>query len=202
MGVYFACAVGLSFGTMKGFPRWSYAYLGMDYYFGWSYNNQNYYGLFYNWWAWLPALAAIALGLLLVRSLKPLTGLVKGVWRDWTRLSFGLYAFALPMFTIIFFDGDWGAAQLYGLFFDSLLLAGIAMAFLRSGSSLRRALWLEGAVLILAVEWILGGGMPAFDEPLRAVYFWSLFISIYFGFLLLPGVIGLLRRGAAALARR
>jgi hypothetical protein len=124
----------------------------MAYYFGWSYNNQNYYGLFYKWWAWFSALVAIALGLLLVRSLKP--------------------------------------------------LAGIAMAFLRSGSSLRRALWLEGAVLILAVEWILGGGMPAFDEPLRAVYFWSLFISIYFGFLLLLGVIGLLRQGAAALARR
>jgi hypothetical protein len=202
MGVYFACAVGLSFGVIKGFPRWSFAYLGMAYYFGWSYNNQNYYGLFYKWWVWLPLLAGIALGLLLARSLKPLAEMVQGVWRDWTRLSFGLYAFALPMFTIIFFDGDWGATELYRLLFDSVLLAAIAVAFLRSRSGLSRVLWLEGAVLILVVEWILGGGVPAFDEPLRVVYFWTLFISIYFGFLLLPGVIGLLRRGVKALTAR
>jgi len=200
MGVYFACAVGLLFGTMKGFPRWSYAYLGMAYYFGWSYNNQNYYGLFYKWWAWLPLLAAIALGLLLAHSFKPLAGLVQGTWRDWTRLSFAIYAFTLPMLTVIFFDDDWGISQLYGLFFDTVLLAAGAVAFLRSRTTWSRVLTLQAVVLILVVKGTLGGW---FDGNLRAPY-WPgfLFIIIYFGFLLLPAVIGLLRRGVDAWSSR
>jgi hypothetical protein len=202
MGVYFISALGLLFGLLKGFPRWSYAYLGMCLYFGWSYNNQNYYGLFYKWWVWLPLLAAIVLGLLLTRSLKPLARLLQGAWNDWTRLSFALYAFAVPMCTLIFFDEDWGVLQLYGLFFDTVLLAAVAVAFLRSRTILVRVLSLEAAVLILVVKWILGGGYPSFDEPLRVLYFWFLLIIIYFGFLLLPAVIGLLRRGVDALSSR
>jgi hypothetical protein len=202
MGVYFVSALGLLFGVLKGFPRWSYAYLGMSLYFGWSYNNQNYYGLFYKWWVWLPLLAAVVLGLLLTRSLKPLARLLQGAWNDWTRLSFTLYAFAAPMTTVVFFDMDWGAIQLYGLIFDTVLLAAVAVAFLRSRTILGRVLSLEAAVLILVVKWLLGGGYPSFDEPLRVLYFWFLFIIICFGILLLPAVIGLLRRGVHALSSR
>jgi len=202
MGVYFVSALGLLFGLLKGFPRWSYAYLGMSLYFGWSYNNQNYYGVFYKWWVWLPSFAAIVLGLLLTRSRAPLARLLQGAWNDWTRLSFALYAFALPMFTVVFFDEDWGVFQLYGLFFDTVLLAAVAVAFLRSCTTISRVLSLEAAVLILVVKWLLGGGYPSFDEPLQVLYFWFLFIIIYFGFLLLPAMIGLLRRGVDALSLR
>jgi hypothetical protein len=202
MGVYFVSALGLLFGLLKGFPSWSYAYLGMSLYFGWSFNNQNYYGVFYKWWVWLPMLAAIVLGLLLSRSLRPLVRLLQGAWNDWTRLSFALYAFALPMFTVIFFDEHWGVFQLYGLFFDTVLLAAVAVAFLRSRTTLGRVLCLEAAVLILVAKWLLGGGFPSFDEPLQVLYFWFLFIIIYFGFLLLPAMIGLLRRGVEALSAR
>ena len=201
-GVFFVSALGLLFGVLKGFPRWSYAYLGMSLYFGWSYNNQNYYGLFYKWWVWLPLLAAVVLGLLLTRSLKPLARLLQGAWNDWTRLSFTLYAFAAPMTTVVFFDMDWGAIQLYGLIFDTVLLAAVAVAFLRSRTILGRGLSLEAAVLILVVKWLLVGGYPSFDEPLRVLYFWFLFIIICFGILLLPAVIGLLRRGVHALSSR
>ena len=45
MGVYFVSVLGLLFGVLKGFPRWSYAYLGMSFYFGWSYSNGSYYGV-------------------------------------------------------------------------------------------------------------------------------------------------------------
>jgi hypothetical protein len=200
MGVYFVCALGLLFGVLKGFPRWSYAYLGMCLYFGWSYNNQNYYGLFYKWWGWLPLLAAIILGLLLTRSLKPLARLLQGAWNDWTRLSFALYAFASPLVMVVFFDDDWGVLQLYGLFFDTVLLAAGAVAFLRSRTSWGRVLSLQAVVLILVVK---GMRYPSFVENLLALR-WSafLFIIIYFGFLLLPAVIGLLRRGVDALSSR
>jgi hypothetical protein len=199
-GVFFVSALGLLFGAWKGFPRWSYAYLGMSFYFAWTYNNQFYYGLFYKWWGWLPLLAAIILGLLLTRSLKPLARLLQGAWNDWTRLSFTLYAFAAPMTTVAFFDMDWGVLQLYGLIFDTVLLAAVAVAFLRSHTILDRMLSLQAAILILVVKGTLGGW---FGEPLRARYWRAfLFIIICFGFLLLPAVIGLLRRGVHALSSR
>jgi hypothetical protein len=206
MGVYFVSVLGLLFGVLKGFPRWSYAYLGMSLYFGWYYSNGSFYGVEYGSWAWLPSLAAILLGLLLSRSLQPLARLLQGAWNDWTRLSFALYAFAAPMVTIVFFDDDWGVSQLYGLIFDTVLLATMAIAFLRSRTSWSRVLSLQSAVLILVVKGFLGGWFggrfPSFDEPVRALYFWSLFITIYFGFLLLPALIGLLRRGVHALSSR
>lgn len=199
-GVFFVSLLGLLFGVLKGFPRWSYAYLGISFYFVWSYNNQFYYGVFYNPWAWIPLFATIILGLLLTRSLQPLVRLLQGAWNDWTRLSFALYAFASPLVMGVFFDDDWGVLQLYGLFFDTVLLATGAVAFLRSRTIWGRVLYLQAVVLILVVK---GMRYPSFVENLLALR-WSafLFIIIYFGFLLLPAVIGLLRWGVNALSSR
>ena len=201
MGVYFFCVLGLLFGVSKGFPRWSYAYLGMSLYFGWYYSNGRYYGVNYDSWAWLPLFAAIILGLLLTRSLQPLSRLLQGAWNDWTRLSLALYGF-VPILTIIFFDDDWGVFQLYGLFFDTVVLAAGAVASLRSRTNWGRVLSLGAGVLILVVKGLLGGWGPSSGEPLRTLYFWFLFPIIYFGFLLLPAVIGLLRRGVDTLSSR
>ncbi len=198
VGVYFICVLGLLFGIVKGFPRWSYAYLGLSVYFGWYYSNGRFYGVVYGLWAWLPLLAAMILGLLLKRSLKPLTGLLQGIWNDWTRLAFALYAFFLPMQTIFFFDGDWGVLQLYGLVFDTLLLATIAVVFLRSRTTWGRILSLEAAILILVVKGIwmtwIGEVKGVLDLPVVISI-----ILLYIGLLLLPGVIGLLRGRVNAL---
>jgi len=196
MGVYLVSVLGLLIGVLKGFPRWSYAYLGMSLYLGLSYFNGSFYGVDYSSWAWIPALAAILLGFLLTRSLYPLARMLQGAWNDWTRVSFALYAFAAPVLTIIFFDEDWGVLQLYGLFFDTVLLAAGAVAFLRSSTILGRVLSLQAAVLILVVKGLLGGWLDG--------HFWPafLFFILYFGFLQLPAVIGLLRRGVDALSSR
>jgi len=196
MGVYFVSVLGLLFGVLKGFPRWSYSYLGMSLYFGWDYSSGSYYGVNYDAWAWLPFFAAIILGLLLTRSLQPLVRLLQGVWNDWTRLSFVLYTLVLPMLTVIFFDMDWGVFQLYGLFFETVLLAAGAVAFLRSRTIWGRVLSLLAAVVILVVKGLLGGWLDG--------QFWPaiIFFSIYIGFLLLPAVIGLLRWGVDALSSR
>jgi hypothetical protein len=200
-GVYFVSALGLLFGVIKGFPRWSYAYLGMSIYFGWYYSSGSFLGVDYDLWAWFPLFAAIILGLLLNRSLQPLTRLLQGAWNDWTRLTFALYAFFLPMQTMFFFDGDWGVLQLYGLVFDTLLLATLAVVFLRSCTTWGRVLSLEAAILILVVKGILMGWIGELDGVLD----WPvvLFIIIlYFGLLLLPGMIGLLKGGMNALTSR
>lgn len=200
MGVYFLTALGLLLGVIKGFPRWSYAYLGMSIFFGLYYSNGRYYGVVYDAWAWLPFFTAIILGLLLTRSLRPLARLLQGAWSDWTRISFALYAFAVPVFTVIFFDDDWGVIQLYGLAFDTVLLASAAVAFLRSRSNWGRVLSLEAAVVILVTKGILGGWFGG----LRRAPGWPviLLITIYVGFLLLPALIGLLKRGVEALSSR
>lgn len=199
MGVYFASMGGLIFGGLKGFPRWSYAYLGMSLYFGWSESIFR-YGEDFNLWPLLPPFAAIILSLLLARSLQPLARLLQGAWNDWTRLSFALYAFAAPMATVVFFDMDWGVSQLYGLVFDTLLLAGGAVAFLHLRTIWSRVLSLEAVVLILVVK---GLRYPSFVEDLLALHWQAfLFILIYFGYLLMPAVIGLLKWGVEALFAR
>jgi len=78
----------------------------------------------------------------------------------------------------------------------------MAAVFLRSRTILGRVLSLEAAVLVLVARGFLTGWYPSFDEPLRSLYFLLLFIPIYFGFLLLPAVIGLLMRGVEALSSR
>jgi len=195
MGVFFVSVLGLLFGVLKGFPRWAYAYLGMSLYFGWSHSNFR-YGEDFNLWPLLPSFAAIILGLLLTRSLQPLIRLLQGTWNDWTHLSFALYAFAMPMLTIIFFDQDWGVSQLFGLLFDTILLTAGAVAFLRSRTILGRVLSLEVAILILVVKGILGGWLDGLFWPT------FLFSILCLGSMLLPAVVGLLRRGVDALASR
>jgi hypothetical protein len=168
----------------------------MSLYLGWYYSNDRFYGVTYDSWAWLTSLAVIILSLLLTRSLQPLVQLVRGAWNDWTRLSFAVYSFILPILTIVFFDVDWGISQLYGLLFDTLLLAAGAVAFMRSRTSWGRVLSLLTGVLILIVKGVIGGWLNR--------NFWATlsFLSIFMGLLLLPALIGLLRRGVAVVSSR
>jgi len=164
MGVHIVTALGLLFGVWKGFPRWSYAYLGVTIFFGWSYNNQNYYGVLNKPWAWFPLFAAILLGLLLTRSLQPLAQLFKGAWNDWFVISAG------------------------------------AVTFLRSRGIWGRVLSLQAVVLILVVT---GMRYPSFVEDLLALHWQAFqFMLIYFGWLLIPMVIGMLKWGVDTLSSR
>jgi hypothetical protein len=196
IGVYFVSVLVLLFGILKGFPCWSYAYLGMSIYFGWYYSNGRFYNVVYGLWAWLPLVASILLGLLLNRSLQPLTRLLQGAWNDWTRLTFALYAFALPMQTFFFFDDDWGVVQLYGLVFDTVLLAAGAVAFMRSRTTWGRVLSLLAAFLVLVLK--------GFREAWLDGQIWRMVLItlLYLGFLLLPGAIGLLRGSVKTLTSR
>jgi hypothetical protein len=202
MGVYLISLLGLMFGVLKGFPRWSYSYLGISIFFAFYYFNGSFYGVNYSAWARILFFATVILDLLLARSLQPLYRLLRGAWNDWTRLSFALYAFGPPFLMLLFLEEDWGISHLYGLLFDTLLLAAGAVAFLRSRTILGRVLSLLAAVLVLVVKGLLGGWGPSGGDPLRTLYFVFGIIIIYLGFLLLPAVIGLLKRGVDALSAR
>jgi hypothetical protein len=196
--VYFIVAIGLLAGWLKRFPRWSIAYLGATLYFGWQYSNGRYYGVVYGWRAWIPPLVVALVALLVTRSLRPLGRLVRGVWDDWTQLSFLLYAFALPMATIVFFDSDWGTLALVGLVVDTMLLAAGAVLYLRLATTLHRVLALQVAMFSLYLRNVLMGGWypaehVAAGERVSPVAMLTLVLG-WGGLMLLPGLVGLLRR--------
>jgi hypothetical protein len=71
---------------------------------------------------------------------------------------------------------------------------------LRSRTIWGRVLSLQAVVLILVV---LGMRYPSFIEDLLALHWQAFqFILIYFGWLLMPALIGVLRRGMDALSSR
>jgi hypothetical protein len=192
IAVYVVSVLGLFLGILKDFPRWSFAYLGMSVYFGGYYNNGTFINVDYGLGAWMPLIAAVLLGLLLNRSQKPLARLRQGAWNDWTRLSFSIYAFALPITSIIFFDDtDWGVYQLYGLVFDTVLFAAGAAAFLRLRTIFGRALALLAPVLILVGKGVLGGSWEGQFWPMM------MFLTFYICFLFVPAAIGPLRQLSA-----
>jgi hypothetical protein len=195
--VVFITAAGVAFAWIKRFPRWSYAYVGMSLWLGYYFSNGSFYGVIFAWRAWLPLGAALLVGLLITRSLKPLARLFQGFWQDWTCLSFVLYASVLPVFTVVFFDGEWGTLELVGLAFDTLLLATGAFLFVRTGTTWRRIIALQGAMIcmliwhILLTDWYGGPLMQDINLSLFSVGS----ILFFWGGLLRPGLLGLLRLG-------
>jgi hypothetical protein len=202
-GLLLLIAIGLAIGGIKGYPRWSYAYLGMTVYLSSYYSNGSFSGVVYGWRFWVPLIVTILLPLLLTRSLRPLARLIQGAWNDWTRLSFGLYAYLLPIYTILFFEVKWGTDELSGLAIDTLLLAAGTVAFLRSRTIWGRVVSLQAVMFILACKGFL------FAEWLRGPQGFSLdmldvlIVLLFFGgFMFLPGLVGLLQRGVSALSTR
>lgn len=202
--MYLFTLIGLVFGWLRGFPRWSYAYIGMALYFGWYYSHGRFYGTVFDWRAWIPLIAAVLIATLIARSLRPISRLVMGIWNDWTRISFAIYAFILPLLTITFFDIDWGIRELYGLGFDTLLLTAGAAAFLRSPGIWSRVLSLQVAMFILVLKGtILADYYSSFGEDIQALFLPAfLYLALWCGLMFLPGLIGLLHRGVNSIQTR
>jgi hypothetical protein len=201
-GLLLLIAIGLAIGGIKGYPRWSYAYLGMAVYLSSYYFNGSFGGVVYGWRFRVPLVVAILLPLLVTRSLRPLARLIQGAWNDWTRLSFGLYAYLLPIYTTIFLDMKWGTNELIGLAIDTLLLAAGAVAFLRSRTIWQRVVSLQATMFIQACKGVLLGafrGPQGYSLDLLDVLMVLLFFG---GFMFLPGLVGLLQRGVSALSTR
>jgi hypothetical protein len=141
--------------------------------------------------------------LLLARSLRPLVRLIQGAWNDWTRLSFGLYAYLLPIYTVIFLDTKWGTNELISLAIDTLLLTAGAIAFLRSRTIWQRVVSLQATMIFLACKGILFAGWlkgpQGYSINLPGILIWLL---LFGGLMFLPGLVGLLQRGVSALSTR
>ncbi|MBE3039585.1 MAG: hypothetical protein IMZ62_12330 [Chloroflexi bacterium] len=193
--VYIVSVVGLAAGCVKGFPSWSYAYLGMVLYAALNIFNTNLSMILLGRRAWILAAAAVLIALLVAHSLRPVGQLFLGIWQDWSRVALAFYAALVPIYTVIFLDGDWGTFELAGLGFDTLLLAAGAIVFLRSRTLWQRVAALQAAMFFLSCKGMLLAGWNTWLTLFLFVSFWG-------GLMLIPLLFGLLRRGAGFLLSR
>jgi hypothetical protein len=200
---YFVLWIGLDVGWVKGFPRWSYSYVGWILFIhllggGVSSGLWIFRGL----GEWIPLLVVAVIALLLTRSVRPLLQFFKGLWHDWTRLSFGLYGM-MPVLVIASFDEVTKPYAIPYLVASTVALAGGALAYVRGARTTQRALALLTGMTLAwtvttvgyaiygwtAMPWRTGPG-PWYVEIQGMVVYWGGLLA----FFLAPGLLSVLRR--------
>jgi len=190
--------LGLCLGWIKGFPRWSYPYVGHVLVFSLYMVNVATPGFLFGrevwgWRAWIPFALAAGIALLATRSLRPLWRFFTNIWRDWTLLTYAMSGF-LPLLVGIGFDE---VDQLYSLYFMVLLavvMAGMAWVYMRAAQHRQRvlALWvgIVSTIAVTAVAPTLYWQQHGWVLP-RQVALWAAAVVL---FMFSPALIGLWRR--------
>jgi hypothetical protein len=134
----FILPVGMCIGWIKGFPRWSYPYVGHVLVFSLYMVNAATPGFLFGrelwgWRAWIPLLIIAGIALIVTRSLHPIAKFFTNMWHDWTLLTFGMFGF-MPLLVAIGFDE---MDRLYSLCFMvliGLLMSGAAFFYMRANA--------------------------------------------------------------------
>jgi len=159
LAFYALVLVGLLVGWVRGFPRWTLAYLGWAVLFAWWWSRMGVGALGqrlgyawtdqWGWASWAPLGAASIAGLLLTRSLQPLRALAARLWREWAWLSLGAYI--LLSYVGLLADEN-HHPYLLGLIAASTLAASAGAAlYMRGATGLRRRLGLLVGVAGMAL---------------------------------------------------
>jgi hypothetical protein len=147
-------AIGLCVAWIKSFPRWSYSYLGVltaNVIFSISIMNDPRYDTSILGYFWIPVIVSLMIALLVTRSLDPLMQLTRGIWNDWTRLSFALYGY-LTILLLEAYDGiHYSFDSLIELLTFAILAFG-AVAYVRSSKITQRA---QSLLVGFGIAWIL-----------------------------------------------
>ncbi|MCP4426459.1 MAG: hypothetical protein GY803_18350 [Chloroflexi bacterium] len=210
----------LLLGWLRGFPRWSYAYLGLILpfsalltraatpglnLFGYTFGRSELWG----WRAWMPVLFVAGLAFLITRSVRFQARVFTNVWCDWTRLSFAFYG-AVPLLLGISFDEVHNSYEAHSLAASAILLALGAYLYVRGTSVWRRIIALVGgftlswtiAIVFLSTHWHerFEVGMPRsgpdWSETTQRMTQEGVVLIVW---LLAPALIGVLRRSARSL---
>ena len=160
--------VGLGVGWAKGWPRWSYLYIGFAMVVGGLAIGGTVSSMVFTVgpeWPVLPQvlIAVGSFGLivgiltLIARAWRPLHSLYRGIRQDWTRLSFGLFTGVLVLFGGGGIDLDEDPIFTLNVFMPSLILLAGALIYLRSTTKTQRILaLLVSLVLAVAVRVAVG----------------------------------------------
>jgi hypothetical protein len=181
--VHTALLIGLGIGWAANFPRWVYAYLSGTLMMSTWLTNTMTYGLElfgytfgreqWGWRAWIPLMALSIVMLLFTRSLRPLAQLFRGIWRDWTRLSFGLYGACTLMILAVTYDcKTWYNNTAYlpvDLFLLALVFVGGAFFYMRFRRPWQRVLALQLAFILHLL--VPSDGQVEFRLPRHIVVF-------------------------------
>jgi hypothetical protein len=167
MGGYLVVMVGLGIGWGKGFPRWVYPYIGYGLIFAQYMTHVSTPGLrifgyhlfgreSWGWRAWVLFWTMVVVVLLATRfSLRSLLQSVTNAWRDWTCLSFGLYAVMILAVPMAFDEVD-NTFQFPFMVVTALILAGGALAYMRSARPRQRVLALLTSTTVSLVITMIG----------------------------------------------
>ncbi len=137
--------LGLAAGIIAGFPRWTFSYLGWALLFVWWWTPMRLAGHDLDGKIWLPFLTAIALALLIRRSLLPARAFAANLWRDLTLLPFAIYI----LYAWVFLLSDENHNPYLPAFItaNTLALCAGAWGFFRNAAPLGRALTLITGLL-------------------------------------------------------
>ena len=100
MAVYLLVLTGLLVGWIRGFPLWSYSYIGWSLLIAWWNTNARIYGVDWGYRIWIPFGITVLIALLWTRSLKPLKKMLNDIWNNWTRLSLAMFAMGAWIFMV------------------------------------------------------------------------------------------------------
>lgn len=213
LAFYVIVLLGLLIGLIKGVPRWTYSYLGWSLVFAWWWSNMGTYGLkifgfqidYWTWQIWIPLLAAFGIALLWTRSLHPLRGLIRNIWRDWTLASFMMFTFVA--FAGLLYDENHHPYLMAFMTASTLVVSGGAWLFLRGRQTQKRIIALLSSFMAIAIigaiseatwDWRAYYGLP--PQPPVAWYVSALrtvlMLAIWSAILFWPAVVGLARRAA------
>jgi len=157
---------GYCVGWIKGFPRWSYPYVGVSLlislyrmnastpgisFFGYEVFGRELWG----WRSWIPLLIATVVALIISRSFRPVKRFFTNGWDDWTLFTFCMFG-CMPMLVFLGFDE---IDNLYTIYFTIGLNAVMilsAYVYMRGTRMWQRALALGVGIVIPVVVASLG----------------------------------------------
>ncbi len=148
--IYLFVLVGLLIGWVRGFPLWSYSYIGWAVTLAWMNSFITIDGVMYGLLGWLLLGIVAVIALIWTRSLESIKKFFEDIVRDWTRLSLAIFAFGA--FANLIYDENHHPYLLLFIAASTLIVAGAVWFFLRSEKLSGRFLSLFfGFVLALIV---------------------------------------------------
>jgi len=201
MAFYLLVLTGFLMGWLRGFPLWSYGYLGWALLIAWFNTNSFIFGADRGYSIWIPFGLVILIALVWTRSLDPVKKFIQDSWNDWSRLTFVMYS--LAAFISLIYDENHHPYLLFLIAATTLIITAGAWFFLRSSTVLRRILSIGvsfiAAAIPMAISYLTWDWRAYFGFPKAETWYDNLGIApmgFLFWLLILfwPALIALIQR--------
>ena len=202
LAFYILALSGLLIGWIRGFPLWSYGYLGWSLVIAWWWSFVRINGTYLGCFIWMLFWIVVLIALLWTRSLSHIKKIFRDISNDWTRLSLAMYPFIAFVFLI--YDENHHPYLLIFMSASTLAIAAGAWFFLRSTSLKGRVASILGGFVASNVigqvcdnTWDARAyyGLPEGSTPWYMTVFRTFMILSFFSVILLwPAAISLYQR--------